>query len=335
MFLTVIATLAFCSSGWMAIILLGWNRKKLVADLMRGLKKTRLGPYIGNVDRSVESVWTSDSMKICHPAPQPPYVDGETCRLSNSCRYNMPGITAEKDEFTNLVEELEEKSSSKIIFINHRSKPGGFGGLNLDILSNTDTLSQKDAVKMIDILRDLPNDQNLDIILNTTGGSMTAAEVIINALTNHKGKIRVYVPHHALSAGLLLALAADEIYLEKNAFVSPIDPQLIGFSAASIIKYADQYGHISTGWVGDIMKLASGQAKSANNRMNFLLKKMLVDNYTSDDIEIISDELASGKYNHDKPLFYNDLKMYLDNVHDGIPNDIYKLYQLHNKSLCR
>ncbi|MCK5346385.1 MAG: hypothetical protein KAR20_23405, partial [Candidatus Heimdallarchaeota archaeon] len=140
---------------------------------------------------------------------------------------------------------------------------------------------------------------------------------------------------HALSAGLLLALAADEIYLEKNAFVSPIDPQLIGFSAASIIKYADQYGHISTGWVGDIMKLASGQAKSANNRMNFLLKKMLVDNYTSDDIEIISDELASGKYNHDKPLFYNDLKMYLDNVHDGIPNDIYKLYQLHNKSLCR
>jgi hypothetical protein len=244
-----------------------------------------------------------------------------------------------KDEFAELLKQVEETNGSKIIFINHRSSSSGFTELTRLFGESYTTLSQKDAIKIIDILRDIPEDKTLDIILNTTGGSATAAEIIINALCDHKGHIRFYIPHYAQSAGMLLALAGDDIYLGKNGFVSPFDPQLgYGISAASVKRFCDNRSSRhgcspdSTGWVGDLLYLIYGEAQASIDRINTLIDDVLDSRDRGDDVAIVREELASGKYNHCKPLFFSDLNSILNNVHSEVPENIFRLFELHNKS---
>jgi ClpP class serine protease len=63
------------------------------------------------------------------------------------------------------------------------------------------------------------------MILHTPGGLVLAAEQIAKALVEHKGKVTVFVPHYAMSGGTLIALAADQIVMDSNAVLGPIDPR--------------------------------------------------------------------------------------------------------------
>lgn len=42
-----------------------------------------------------------------------------------------------------------------------------------------------------------------------------------------------------MSGGTLLALAADNIVMDENAVLGPVDPQIGNYPASSIIKVAD------------------------------------------------------------------------------------------------
>src|SRR5207244_538300 len=79
----------------------------------------------------------------------------------------------------------------------------------------------------------------LDLILHTPGGLVLAAEQIAKALVEHKGKVTVFVPHYAMSGGTLIALTADEIVMDPNAVLGPVDPQIGGLPAASILKLVE------------------------------------------------------------------------------------------------
>jgi ClpP class serine protease len=65
---------------------------------------------------------------------------------------------------------------------------------------------------------------------------MTKRMQIARALEAHKAKVTVYVPVYAMSGGTLIALAADEIVLGEFSMLGPIDPQIAGLPAASIVK---------------------------------------------------------------------------------------------------
>nr|QBK86115.1 MAG: serine dehydrogenase proteinase [Marseillevirus LCMAC101] len=309
-------------------------------NIPRLLKGTRFSSLLKETpqESKIGNIWTSP--KLC-PSGLPigrlggDDSDGDIspCDLMNKLKGHKP---AEKDEFAELLEKVEDDNDSKIIFINHRSTSSSFAGLSLPFGDSYTTLSKKDAIKIIDILRDIPDDMTLDIILNTTGGSMTAAEIIINALHNRGGQVRVYIPHYAQSAGLLIALAGNDIYLGKNAFVSPVDPQLgYGISAASVKRFCDareREGNPGGGWVGDLIKLISGEARAVTDRIYALIEKIVIRRSQDDSIEVIQEELASGKYNHDKPLFFQDLNRLMRNVHPSVPVDIFRLFELHNKN---
>src|SRR3989441_11627501 len=79
-------------------------------------------------------------------------------------------------------------------------------------------------------------EQPLDLILHTPGGLVLAAEQIAKALVEHKGKVTVFMPHYALSGGTLIALTADEVVMDPNAVIGPVDPQVGGLPAASILE---------------------------------------------------------------------------------------------------
>src|SRR5438132_6913363 len=78
----------------------------------------------------------------------------------------------------------------------------------------------------------------IDLILHTPGGLVLAAGQIAHALAGHPGKVTVFVPHYAMSGGTLIALAADEVVMDENAVLGPVDPQLGEYPAASILAAA-------------------------------------------------------------------------------------------------
>jgi len=66
----------------------------------------------------------------------------------------------------------------------------------------------------------------LDLILHSPGGSLEAAEQIVNYLRAKYSHIRVIVPQNAMSAASMIACAADVIVMGKQSAIGPIDPQI-------------------------------------------------------------------------------------------------------------
>ena len=66
--------------------------------------------------------------------------------------------------------------------------------------------------------------RELDLIVHSPGGSVTAVEQIVYFLRRRFTHIRVFIPLCALSTATLLACAADRIALADHAVLSPIDP---------------------------------------------------------------------------------------------------------------
>lgn len=70
-------------------------------------------------------------------------------------------------------------------------------------------------------------EQELDLVLHSPGGSAEAAESAVSYLRKRFTHIRVFVPLAAMSAATMIALAADEIVMGQHSQLGPIDPQFI------------------------------------------------------------------------------------------------------------
>ena len=67
----------------------------------------------------------------------------------------------------------------------------------------------------------------LDLILHSPGGSLEAADQIVQYLRAKYKHIRAIVPQNAMSAATMIACACDEIVLGKHSAIGPIDPQML------------------------------------------------------------------------------------------------------------
>lgn len=78
--------------------------------------------------------------------------------------------------------------------------------------------------------------KGLDLILHTPGGDLAAAESIVSYLAaKFGGDMRAVIPHLAMSAGTVIARACKEIIMGKQSSLGPIDPQINGVPASSIL----------------------------------------------------------------------------------------------------
>jgi len=130
-----------------------------------------------------------------------------------------------------LIRNLEEKRGSRVITLVHRQESISFLGIPLSRYINIE-----DSEQVLRAIRMTPREMPIDIILHTPGGLVLASEQIAYALKNHPAKVTVFVPHYAMSGGTLIALAADEIVMDANAVLGPVDPQISGYPAASLVK---------------------------------------------------------------------------------------------------
>ena len=66
----------------------------------------------------------------------------------------------------------------------------------------------------------------LDLILHSPGGSMEAADQIVQYLRSKYKHIRAIIPQNAMSAATMIACACDEIVMGRHSAIGPIDPQV-------------------------------------------------------------------------------------------------------------
>ncbi len=86
------------------------------------------------------------------------------------------------------------------------------------------SIDRSDKEGFRDALRDLEATE-IDVLLHSSGGQAEAAEAIVKLLRSKKRHIRFIIPNLAQSAATMLAMAGDEILMDTDAELGPIDPQ--------------------------------------------------------------------------------------------------------------
>ncbi|KJR42493.1 protein of unknown function DUF114 [Candidatus Magnetoovum chiemensis] len=66
----------------------------------------------------------------------------------------------------------------------------------------------------------------LSLILNTYGGSAEASEKMVEIIRENYNEVYFIVPDYALSAGTILCMSGDKIFMDYSSSLGPIDPQV-------------------------------------------------------------------------------------------------------------
>ncbi|MBV2144211.1 ATP-dependent Clp protease proteolytic subunit [Falsochrobactrum sp. TDYN1] len=66
----------------------------------------------------------------------------------------------------------------------------------------------------------------IGICLTTPGGQVEAVENMVEILRHHYNYLYAIVPRSAMSAGTILCMAADKIFMDYSSSLGPIDPQV-------------------------------------------------------------------------------------------------------------
>jgi ClpP class serine protease len=219
------------------------------------------------------------------------------------------------------IAQIEGRRNSRVILLIHRQETMRLLGFPvaryIDINDSEEILR---AVQMTDA--DVP----LDMVLHTPGGLVLAALQVARALSTHKAKVTVFVPHYAMSGGTLIALAADEIVMCDHSVLGPIDPQLGESPAASLIKVVEQkpIERISDETLirADIGRKAIAQVKQSAGE---LMKRSL----TAEQAGTLAEKLSTGTWTHDYPIWAATAKEFGLHVSTDMPNDVLELMKLY------
>ncbi|WP_029551635.1 SDH family Clp fold serine proteinase [Thermocrinis jamiesonii] len=221
-----------------------------------------------------------------------------------------------------LIRMLEEKLQSRVITLIHRQESVGFFGIPIIRYINIE-----DSEQVLRAIRLTPPEMPIVLIIHTPGGLALASTQIANALVKHKGPVRVIIPHYAMSGGTLIALAADEIIMDPNAVLGPVDPQLQGIPAASVIKVLEKKELKD---IDDQTIIMADIAEKAIKQMVSYVKWLLTENGMDEEkAERIALELATGKYTHDYPLGVEKLRELGLNISTDVPEEVYQLMDLY------
>jgi ClpP class serine protease len=214
---------------------------------------------------------------------------------------------------------LSAQRNATVITLIHRQETISLLGLPLMRHIDID-----DSESVLRAIRETPPGKGIEIVLHTPGGLVLAASQIAIALADHDGPVTAVVPHYAMSGGTMIALAADEIVIDKHAALGPIDPQLGGYPAASILAALEAPGpHADeTRILGDVSRKAMRQVEALAVR---LLERRLSPARARD----VARLLASGVWTHDHPLMPSDLEPLGFAIRIGVPEEERRLMGLY------
>ena len=215
---------------------------------------------------------------------------------------------------------LEESRRSRVIALVHRQETMSLLGFPIMRYINIEDSEQVlRAIKLTD--KSVP----IDLIVHTPGGLVLAARQIAHALNNHAAKVTVFVPHYAMSGGTFIALAADEIVMDPNAVLGPVDPQLGEYPAASILKAVSQKDKNE---IDDKTLILADISEKAINQLKTAVANILKDKMNNGRAEELAETLSTGKWTHDYPLTVEEIGQLGLPVSTDMPAGVYEFMDL-------
>lgn len=171
--------------------------------------------------------------------------------------------------------ELEDKLQSDVLFYQGSIHPQFFREFR-DFVELVKTSSKRD-------------ENRVSVMLRTGGGSAETTERMVGVLRKHYNEVNFIVPDVAMSAGTILCMSGDKIFMDYASTLGPIDPQVPTPDTGDYVPalgYLDkvaeitQKGHLQPADVVmlkslDLAKLALFE--QAKDLSVDLLKKWLVD----------------------------------------------------------
>ncbi len=83
---------------------------------------------------------------------------------------------------------------------------------------------------LLDIVEELAEDDEkrdrLLVMITTNGGDALTVERIVNIFRQHYEEVNFIVPDYAYSAGTILCMSGDNIFMDYYSALGPIDPQI-------------------------------------------------------------------------------------------------------------
>jgi len=228
---------------------------------------------------------------------------------------------------TQAIAAIEKMNGSRVITMIHRQEKRSLFGFNV-----SRHIDLEDAQTIIAAIKETPADRPIDLVLHTPGGLVLAAMQIARAVEAHPAKVTVYVPVYAMSGGTLIALAADEIVLGEFSVLGPIDPQIAGFPAASIVRARDSkpIEHVFdlTLVLADVSEKALAQVKRG-------AVELLTPRLEQKAAEDLAAKLAGGQWTHDYALTAEEARAIGLPVKVGMPLEVLELIKLYPQPVQR
>src|SRR3954471_946629 len=215
---------------------------------------------------------------------------------------------------------LQRERGTVVITIIHRQEQIGLFGVPLVRFIDID-----DSEAVLRAIRMTPDDTPIDLVLHTPGGLVLAAEQIAHAVRSHPAKVTVLVPHYAMSGGTMLALAADEIVMDPNAVLGPVDPQLGDMPAASILRVV---ANKDMEHIDDRFLVLADVAEKAQRQVRAFVTDLLDDRMEPEPAGKLADLLAGGYFTHDFPITVSRARDLGIPVNDQLPAEVHELMAL-------
>jgi ClpP class serine protease len=232
-----------------------------------------------------------------------------------------------------LIDSIERKRGSRLITLIHRQETMSLLGIPISRY-----IDIEDSEQVLRAIRLTDDDLPIDMLLHTPGGLVLAAEQIACALSRHKGKVTVFVPHYAMSGGTLVAMAADEIVLDPNGVLGPVDPQLQmpqggGYVPAVSILAALEVSNPNRDDQTLIMAdMARKAVQQVHNTVFGLLRANGMDEGPA---RAIAERLSEGCWTHDYPISVGEAREMGLPVSEDMPKEIYNLMDLYPQAGTR
>jgi ClpP class serine protease len=216
-----------------------------------------------------------------------------------------------------VIAQLERERGSKVITMIHRKEPWTGEDEEPEIVL-------EDSETILSEIRKTAPDKPIDMILHTPGGVALAAEMIAMAFKFHKGKVTVMVPFYAMSGGSMIALSSDEIRMEKYSILGPVDPQIEGMPAASLMAILKRKPlEVISDRTLVLSQVAEMQTQNAKDFVKWLLRDRMGDSTA----EKVAEFLAGGYLAHETPITLDVGRALGLPVVEGVPDLVYKLFK--------
>jgi ClpP class serine protease len=225
------------------------------------------------------------------------------------------------------IRNIERSNGSRVITMIHRQERRSLFGFSV-----SRHIDLEDAQTIIAAIKETPPDRPIDLVLHTPGGLVLAAMQIARAVEAHPAKVTVYVPVYAMSGGTLIALAADEIVLGEFSVLGPIDPQIAGLPAASIVRARDSK---PVEHVFDLTLVLADVSEKALDQVKRGAVELLTPRLEQGAAEVVASKLASGQWTHDYALTAQEARDIGLPVKVGMPLPVLELMKLYPQPVER